>query len=185
MDDINGAGHGDNRQNAMTKKPPDEDKIKRRLDEVMSLIPCPVAGCWGLHGAHTVFYYDEGCESQKDKGKPAVGELVPNGVAVVGLLPDPVGRDEGHEAVEIGNSTAQPVDLAGWKLRDRAGNEYRLSGNVASKGRLRIVMTKATMSLNNDGDTVLLIDPAGVLRCRVEYTAEQVRAGKWVESSSR
>lgn len=23
---------------------PDEDKIKRRLDEVMSMIPCPVAG---------------------------------------------------------------------------------------------------------------------------------------------
>ena len=46
----------------MTKKPPDEDRIKRRLDEVMSLIPCPVAGCWGLHGANTAFYYDEGCE---------------------------------------------------------------------------------------------------------------------------
>ena len=62
MDDINGAGHGDNRQNAMTKKEPDEDKIKARLDEVMSLIPCPIAGCWGLHGAHTAFYYDEDCE---------------------------------------------------------------------------------------------------------------------------
>jgi len=124
-------------------------------------------------------------KSQKDKGKPAVGELVPNGVAVVGLLPDPVGRDEGHEAVEIGNNTDQAVDLAGWKLRDRAGNEYRLAGTVAAKGRLRIVMTTPTMPLNNDGDTVLLIDPAGVLRCRVEYTAEQVRAGKWVESSSR
>ena len=44
----------------MTKKPPDEDQIKRRLDEVMSLIPCPIAGCWGLHGATTAFYDDEG-----------------------------------------------------------------------------------------------------------------------------
>lgn len=26
----------------------------------------------------------------------------------------------------------------------------------------------------NDGDTVLLIDPTGVLRCRVEHTANQV-----------
>jgi endonuclease YncB( thermonuclease family) len=124
-------------------------------------------------------------KAQKDKGKPAVGELVPNGVAVVGLLPDPVGRDEGHEAVEIGNSTDQPIDLAGWKLRDRAGNEYRLAGTVVAKRRLRIVMTTATMSLNNDGDTVMLIDPAGVLRSRVEYGKDQVRVGKWVEFNSK
>jgi hypothetical protein len=104
-------------------------------------------------------------------------------VEIVGLLPDPAGRDEGHEAVEIGNSTAQPVDLAGWKLRDRAGNQYRLAGTVAAGGRLRIVMNPPTMSLNNDGDTVMLIDPAGVLRCRVEYTGGQVRAGRWAEFS--
>ena len=47
---------------AMARHVPDEAKIKRRLDEVLSLIPCPVAGCWGLHGADTTFYYDEGCE---------------------------------------------------------------------------------------------------------------------------
>jgi hypothetical protein len=46
----------------MTKKPPDEERIKRRLEEVLSLIPCPIAGCWGLHGANTAFYYDEGCK---------------------------------------------------------------------------------------------------------------------------
>ena len=105
---------------------------------------------------------------------------MPNGVEIVGLLPDPVGRDEGHEAVEIGNSTDQPVDLAGWKLRDRAGNEYRLAGTVAAKGRLRIVMTTATMPLNNDGDTVLLIDPAGVVRSRAVYVGEQVQTGIWI-----
>ena len=24
----------------------------------MSMIPCPVAGCWPLHGAQTTYYYD-------------------------------------------------------------------------------------------------------------------------------
>jgi micrococcal nuclease len=120
-------------------------------------------------------------KAPREKGKLTVAEVMPSGVAIVGLLPDPVGKDEGHEAIEIGNSTDRPVDLAGWKLRDRGGNEYRLAGTVASKGKLRIVMTTPTMPLNNDGDTVMLIDPAGVLRCRVDYTAEQVRAGTWVE----
>jgi micrococcal nuclease len=116
---------------------------------------------------------------------PPVGELVPKGVSIVGLLPDPVGRDAGHEAVEIGNRTDQPVHLAGWKLRDRAGNEYRLAGTVAAKGKLRIVMTTATMPLNNDGDTVLLINATGVVRSRVAYTGEQVRAGIWIDVSGR
>ncbi len=38
------------------------EQIQHRLEEVMNLIPCPVSGCWGLHGAETVYYYDEGCE---------------------------------------------------------------------------------------------------------------------------
>jgi hypothetical protein len=46
-------------------------------------------------------------------------------------------------------------------------------------------MTQATMPLNNDGDMVLLIDPAGVVRSRVEYTLEQVRVGKWVQFSGK
>ena len=36
--------------------------IQRRLEEVLSLIPCPVSGCWFLHGAETAFYYDRNCE---------------------------------------------------------------------------------------------------------------------------
>ena len=35
---------------------------RRRLEEVMAMIPCPVAGCWGLHGAETAFYFDEDYE---------------------------------------------------------------------------------------------------------------------------
>ncbi len=38
------------------------EQIRGRLEEVLLLIPCPVAGCWGLHGAKTAYYYDEGCE---------------------------------------------------------------------------------------------------------------------------
>jgi hypothetical protein len=37
-------------------------QIQRRLAEVMSLLPCPMSGCWGLHGAETCYYYDTNCE---------------------------------------------------------------------------------------------------------------------------
>src|SRR3954464_2279453 len=37
-------------------------KIERRLEEVMALLPCPVSGCWFVHGAETAYYYDDNCE---------------------------------------------------------------------------------------------------------------------------
>lgn len=37
-------------------------KLKRRLEEVMDMIPCPIAGCWSLHGAETAYYFDPNCE---------------------------------------------------------------------------------------------------------------------------
>ena len=39
------------------------EQIQLRLEEVLLLIPCPVAGCWGMHGAKTAYFYDEGSES--------------------------------------------------------------------------------------------------------------------------
>jgi hypothetical protein len=26
------------------------------------MIPCPVSGCWFVHGAETAYYYDDNCE---------------------------------------------------------------------------------------------------------------------------
>jgi hypothetical protein len=54
-----------NRPNVILNKGnnPMSDPIQLRLEEVLLLIPCPVAGCWGMHGAKTAYYYDEGCES--------------------------------------------------------------------------------------------------------------------------
>jgi hypothetical protein len=41
------------------------DTIQRRLEEVMALLPCPMAGCWGLHGAETSYYYDTDSECRE------------------------------------------------------------------------------------------------------------------------
>ena len=38
------------------------DTIQRRLEEVASLLPCPVSGCWFLHGAETAYYHDTDSE---------------------------------------------------------------------------------------------------------------------------
>ena len=108
---------------------------------------------------------------------PSEVKVVPNGVAIVALLPNPNGTDAGHEQITIGNSTGEIVKLDGWKLIDKAGNLYLLSGRVEAGKSLVVTMTEATMPLNNNGDTVALIGPDGVGRSRVSYLGSQARSG--------
>lgn len=42
-------------------------------------------------------------------------------------------------------------------------------------------MIDSNFSLNNDGDTVELVDPDGVLRSRVSYVGDEIGPGEWVE----
>lgn len=112
---------------------------------------------------------------------PSEVKVIPNGVAVVALLPNPNGTDAGHEQVTIGNSTGDPVNLDGWKLIDKAGNVYLLSGRVEAGKSLVVTMTEATMPLNNNGDTVALIDGNGVGVSRVSYAESQARSGAVVK----
>ena len=41
----------------------DDPRISERLHDVLTLIMCPIAGCWSLHGAETVIYYDDNAEA--------------------------------------------------------------------------------------------------------------------------
>lgn len=63
-------------------------------------------------------------------------DVVPNGVSIVGLLPNPRDQDTGKEQMTIFNGTTNDIDLRGWKLFDRAGNKFLLSGVVRMKRRL-------------------------------------------------
>jgi endonuclease YncB( thermonuclease family) len=104
-------------------------------------------------------------------------KVVPNGIKIVALLPNPKGLDAGNEQVTIANSRNDSLILRGWKLVDRAGNEFALAGTVAAKKSLVLTMTESTMPLNNNGDEILLIDAQKVVRSQVWYTKDQVRSG--------
>jgi endonuclease YncB( thermonuclease family) len=117
--------------------------------------------------------------AKRAKSDVPIGDIkiVPNGVRIVALLPNPTGRDAGNEQVTIGNSTDEPVNLRGWKLIDRAGNVFPLDGKIDPRESLIVTMTESTMPLNNNGDEVLLIGADGVGRSRVTYSERQVRSG--------
>ncbi len=108
-------------------------------------------------------------------------EVIPNGVRIVALLPNPAGEDAGNEQVTVENSTDVVVNLSGWKLIDKAGNVFLLSGRIEPQKTLIVTMTEATMPLNNNGDTVILVDSEGVGRSRVSYSESQVRSGNVIQ----
>jgi len=104
-------------------------------------------------------------------------KVVPNGFRIVALLPNPKGMDAGNEQVTFENSTNEPVNLRGWKLIDRAGNVFLLTGKVEPRTSLIVTMRESSMPLNNNGDVVVLVDADGVGRSRVSYAERQVRVG--------
>ncbi len=95
----------------------------------------------------------------------------PDGVRIVALLPDPPGDDRQHETATLRNFGAAAVDLTGWRLRDLSGGTWSLDpiGTLAPGAQATVVRLGQRMSLNNDGDTVELIDASGVVVQRVSY----------------
>jgi len=92
------------------------------------------------------------------------------------VYPNPPGSDSFDEFIEIKNSSSSTVDLAGWKIGDRA-RLYTISGSLAA-GQI-VFWKRATtkISLNNSGgEEVKLIDSAGRLVDLIFY--EQANDGE-------
>ena len=79
------------------------------------------------------------------------------------------------------NVTGKPVSLLGWSLWDKANHGYGLSGTIPANGRLVITMRISTMSLNNDGDTITLLE-GDTARHQVSYTKKQAGNGAVVKA---
>ena len=121
-------------------------------------------------------------QHRKKVAQPAAEiKVIPNGVEIIALLPNPKGTDKGNEKVVIANRNKAAINLKKWELQDRAGNIFRLSGKVPKNGRLVVTMTEPSMPLNNDGDEVLLKDSKDVARNKVAYGKADVQSGKWIE----
>ena len=100
---------------------------------------------------------------------------------ISGLLPNPEGSDDDSEAVILLNQGSSPQSLDGWKLRDRANHVFELSGSIGANAEKEIVLPGRSMPLNNDGDTVELLNPDGLVVHQVSCEDEDVKKGIYVE----
>lgn len=93
------------------------------------------------------------------------------GLRIASMIPDPEGEDFTNEQITFRNTGNLPINLAGWRVRDLAGNVWELDG-LASIGPNEdrvLVRNGAPMSLNNGGDVIELVAPEGTVVQSVTY----------------
>lgn len=106
-----------------------------------------------------------------------VTHVVPEGVYIVGLLPNPDGPDRDHEEVYLFNATSSAISLDGWQLRDRLDRTFDLAGSIDTGDTLRVLLAPQTMPLTNSGDNIRLVNPDGVSVSDVTYAESHVGSG--------
>lgn len=97
------------------------------------------------------------------------------------LLPNPKGLDSESEFIEIENTGNAKADLSGWKIRDDSGKTLNLQGSI---NKNEFIAFNDKGMLNNDGDTVELLDPAGNRHDGVVYgkTSEGLALARTADS---
>ena len=91
---------------------------------------------------------------------------------------------KGNEQVTLVNTTKKTVPLRGWSLRDKQKNTYNLSGSIKPNGRLVVTMKNNRMPLNNDGDTITLLEGKTV-RQIFTYRKQQAGNGSVVKTGKK
>lgn len=89
------------------------------------------------------------------------------------LLPNPEGSDATDEWIAIDNVGTGEVNLAGWVLRD-GSREHTIEGTTIGGGEELVFGIDVTsVSLNNSGETIELVDPFGAVIDSTTYDAAE------------
>jgi hypothetical protein len=92
-------------------------------------------------------------------------------VRIISLLPNPAGDERQTEEITLRNAGSASVSLSGWTVQDMAGKTWSLTslGNIGAGARKTIRRNNQPMSMNNGGDTILLLDAAAGVVQSVTY----------------
>lgn len=118
-------------------------------------------------GTYTVSYRDRS-HSFQIKNRDGVGAAV----IIESLLPRPPGPDTLNEEVTLRNKGAETVTLSGWRLQDASGRNWPLTslGTIQAGQSATIRRNGMPMSLNDEGDEIVLFDAGNGERDRFQYT---------------
>jgi len=87
------------------------------------------------------------------------------------FLPNPAGKDTDGEYVVLLNNSQESVDLTGWQIKDLSGKTFRLTGYALSPNEeIKLFYRTTKIALNNNGETLYLIDPSGTQVHELSYS---------------
>lgn len=108
-------------------------------------------------------------ETEKTKTET---NIYPAGILLNEVLSSSNGSDETGEWIEVFNSNNFEVDLSGWKIKDTAGTSktFEISKKVPALGFLVFTRPETKITLNNDGDGLVLQNPNNEIIDSVEFS---------------
>jgi endonuclease YncB( thermonuclease family) len=89
------------------------------------------------------------------------------------FLPNPKGKDDGNEWVEIMNRSDQELDLSDYKMDNRDGGSrpHTLSGKLKSQDSIRLSSSETKITLRNSADQVRILDASGQVLDLLEWSS--------------
>jgi uncharacterized protein YukJ len=93
-------------------------------------------------------------------------------VRIIAAMVNPPGDDFRRETVTLLNTTAQPVNLRGWRIMDRGKRKMALRG-ILTPGKPVVIKLSPAINLSNSGGIITLLDPSGLKVDGVHYSKAQ------------
>jgi len=103
-------------------------------------------------------------------------QSIPNSLIIIeSLLANPIGADIDLEEVTLRNKSGIDISVGDWFLKDESGRVWSLSTiDVIRDGESVVILRKRMpMNLDNDGDTIWLIDSNGKVQDTFNYAGSQ------------
>ena len=104
------------------------------------------------------------------------------------VLPNPAGDDALGEWIKLVNTGESDVDVSGWTIKDAGGKAYILSTTILPRTEIVLGKTVTGISLNNNGETITLIDGSGVVVDTLSYKTasdeEIIVASRFLEAGA-
>ncbi len=109
-------------------------------------------------------------EDQNRTSATPVGDATAD-FTLVRVLPNPDGKDSGtSEWIEIRNNGTRPASIEGWKLVAGKETEYLPAVVIGASTDKRLTGSEAGISLRNESGALVLFDPLGKERSRIEWS---------------
>ncbi len=91
-------------------------------------------------------------------------------ILITEIFPNPAGRDT-DEFIEIYNPHQEKVNLTGWTIKDNTKNGWSFPQNTFIEGKSYLVLYREEthLTLNNNKDTIKLLNPLGEISYQISY----------------